>query len=621
MYNYDIVIVDTGIEIEHSIFKNTYNLHCFGVDYIRGKLRIVDYCQDEIGHGTAVTGIIATKCPSAEICIIKIFGSVFDVSQERLFFALDYIEKNVRCRIINLSLGITCYSVELEGICERLKEKGCVIISAFDNEGAISYPAAFSSVIGVDASEKCKRPDCFIVKTDTLVDVLAYGYNHRVAWLNNSYIFTRGSSFSTAYITAKLYNDYAQRSSKISLKGAKRYLAGVSSEKKINAPTYHNKKHDCSTTVMMDAISEVAVFPYNKEMHSLINFSHLLNFNIRHIYDVKQLGKTGIHVKGLQSGHEFIIENIEDANWRDIDTLIIGHLDQISVLGMKQIKEQLLKKCLKNKVNVYSFDKTDVEKYMIPFFKRGLWIQYPNMDGGEAKKKSAKMYMISTPVLGIFGTSSNQGKFTLQLQLREYFMRDSYAVGQIGSEPSSLLFGMDQVFAYGYSSHLQLDQMFVIEKMNELLYDIDKEKKDIILVGGQSGTIPIFSFHLKYFNIQTLNVLMGANPDGVVLCVNLFDSMDYLKRCIYTITNIVDCSIIAIAISPLTVKNGWQQINGTRVAADKDELQKFKAVLRDRFSLDSYIIGTDEVRELYHQCIDFFSRDGEETDKGGKSDL
>lgn len=610
MYKYDIVIVDTGIEMEHTIFSNTHKIHGFGVECKGEKMCIINQFQDRIGHGTAVTGIIASKCPLANICMIKIFEDHFEVSLKRLIYALSFIEKNIECKIINLSVGITNYSAELENICDSLSKKGCIIVSAFDNAGAISYPAAFNSVIGVDSSDKCKSPDYFMVSADQVIDVLAYGYNHRVAWLNNTYLITQGSSFSAAYITAKLYNGYVIRRKKISMKDAKNYLVrcspstgkgGIIGAKKCNQDIIWGESTE------LHQITNAAFFPFNKEMHSIINFSHLLPFNIRHIYDIKQLGKVGRIVKGLQSEEEFMIENIDEISWSDIDTFIIGHLDKISILGMGKIKSMLLEKCLKYGINVYTFDNIDTMKYIIPFLERGLWLRYPNMDGGILPHKKGKLHTISAPVLGIFGTSSNQGKFTLQLQLREYFLKDSYCVGQVGTEPSSLLFGMDKVFAYGYASHLQLSQIFTIEKVNELLYEVDKTEKDIILIGGQSGTIPVYSCNLKYYNIHTMNVLMGANPDGIILCVNLFDSIEYLTRCVNVITNLVDCKIIALAISPLTIKNSWQQMNGTRFMAEREQLEKFRILLNKEFSLKSYIIGTEEIKELYYLCLDFYS--------------
>ena len=67
-----------------------------------------------------------------------------------------------------------------------------------------------------------------------------------------------------------------------------------------------------------------------------------------------------------------------------------------------------------------------------------------------------KLYSIGKPVLMISGTGSQQGKFSLQLKLRDRFKQEGYRVGQLGTEPSSLLFGMDEVFPCGYGSKVKL---------------------------------------------------------------------------------------------------------------------------------------------------------------------
>lgn len=58
------------------------------------------------------------------------------------------------------------------------------------------------------------------------------------------------------------------------------------------------------------------------------------------------------------------------------------------------------------------------------------------------------LYRISTPVLAVCGTSSKQGKFTLQLELRKRFCEMGYKVGQIGTEPNSLLLGWITFFLW-----------------------------------------------------------------------------------------------------------------------------------------------------------------------------
>ncbi len=69
-----------------------------------------------------------------------------DYDADHLILALNYIDENIDCKIINISLGITCSGnlSELKSVCDRLTNKGVLIVSAFDNSGICSYPAGFS---------------------------------------------------------------------------------------------------------------------------------------------------------------------------------------------------------------------------------------------------------------------------------------------------------------------------------------------------------------------------------------------------------------------------------------------------------------------------------------------
>lgn len=62
-----------------------------------------------------------------------------------------------------------------------------------------------------------------------------------------------------------------------------------------------------------------------------------------------------------------------------------------------------------------------------------------------------------------------------------------YKVGQIGTEPNSLLFGMDYIFPMGYNGTVHLTGEESIQYLNSCLNNL--EDRDIILVGSQSGTL------------------------------------------------------------------------------------------------------------------------------------
>ena len=91
------------------------------------------------------------------------------------------------------------------------------------------------------------------------------------------------------------------------------------------------------------------------------------------------------------------------------------------------------------------------------------------------------LYRIATPIIGVFGTSSKQGKFTLQLKLRELLLKQGYSVGEIGTEPTSQLFGKEYVFPMGYNSTVYIEHNDIISYLNAALYDISIRKKISLL--------------------------------------------------------------------------------------------------------------------------------------------
>ena len=74
-------------------------------------------------------------------------------------------------------------------------------------------------------------------------------------------------------------------------------------------------------------ISQAALFPFGKEMHSLLRFHDLLSFQIVDVYDVKHTATVGATVRHLmkeQDIPDLVIKNIETIKWDNFDTLILG---------------------------------------------------------------------------------------------------------------------------------------------------------------------------------------------------------------------------------------------------------------------------------------------------------
>lgn len=147
-----IVVLDSGINKTH---PKLVQYKFSGYNITNNSNNIVD----KLGHGTAITGIIKNHVPGAEIFMVKIFDNDYYIEFPDLCNALEYIYNNIDFHVLNLSVGLTeCPDHnKLEHLCNLLSKKG-IIVSAFDNFGAISYPAAYSSVIGVDGTLEYMNP-------------------------------------------------------------------------------------------------------------------------------------------------------------------------------------------------------------------------------------------------------------------------------------------------------------------------------------------------------------------------------------------------------------------------------------------------------------------------------
>lgn len=550
MWNYDVIILDSGIDDKHEIFKN---VHIDAVQIFCNENQDFQVRKQEgilYGHGTAVASIIVKNKENISILSVNILHCEFETDEETLKFALRYILNNCSSTIINMSLGITFCDdkTELRELCLMLVNKGFILVSAFDNDGAFSYPAAFETVIGVRSSNIIFSSDEYELYNDAVVNIGAFGKLQQVAWSNNGYIFMGGNSLACAHITScivsllkKGYREYNQIYDALKMNAKKIYQI---------EPVERTKRNG----VIPFKLKKAAIFPFNKEMHSLIRYDSLLSFQICDIYDTKYSMLVGGYTDKILKDSSITsikIKNIENISFDNIDTLILGHIQEVLQFpDMGKLYEQLIEKIIKNKVNLYSFDRIKnerIEKHYCPYVT----------EEDMPMRRFGMQYKINKPVVGVFGTSSKQGKFSFQLMLRKLLQEKGYKVGQLGTEPSSLLFGMDEVYPIGYNTAVDIKDMDSIIYLNNIMEAISNKDNDIIIVGCQSGTVTYSMDNVANCCIGQYEFLLGTQPDVVFLCVNPFDEITYINRSINFIESSVNCLVIGLIMFPMNRKKDW----------------------------------------------------------------
>lgn len=597
-----VVIIDSGIKCNHKILQGK---KLEGYSILNGIVCNGGY-DDNIGHGTAVYSLISNIVPEAEFIIFRIFDTDFFCTQKILEITLEYIYNNIWCDVINISSGINVLESEsLYNLCYKISTKGTIILSAFDNSGAVSFPAAFDCVIGVDSSENCKTVEEFEFVEDSIINLRAKAGMHRVAWKEPNYIFVEGTSFSVAYATAmtiKLIESGCHGLNNILNKFK---------ENSIDIFTYKNlnKKNDFS----FFQIDKAVIFPYSKEVDSLIRFQDILKFDIFEICDYKFSGKVGMNVSNKSQFanfniEEFIIKDVEKLDWGDLfDTVILGYTDRISNIIKKDYKEEIFKLCIKYNKNLYMFDYNDkYNKYVEDMRAKGLKVYYPFVSQYDIPhNRFGKMYRISKPVLGIFGTSSHQGKYTLQLSLLKSLSHE-YKISLIGTEPTAPLFGMSYCFPMGYHSTVYTNSYDSIYILNDMMHQLSKADTELIIVSSQYATIPFDVANISMFTNNQYDFLMGTQPEAIVLTINPFDELDYVIRTIKFLESAIEARVISIVVYPVDFTNEWTEFYGKRKPLTKEKFLKIKNKYESMLNIPVLSLN-DNIDILKDIVLNYFS--------------
>lgn len=573
-----IVILDSGVRMSHPRLNNCkisgYNINNNSRDI-----------EDYLGHGTAIAGIINQHVPQAEIFMIKIFDHDYTIEFDDLYRALEYINENVNFDILNLSIGVTeCFDHKrLENICCCLSQKG-IIISAFDNFGAISYPAAYSCVIGVDSNSQYTKPFDYDFVDDMIINIRAKGGNQRLLWSDPDYMIQSGSSFACAHVTglvAKIMRGHRMRMQDVLAK-LRNYATVV-----FESCTYFDNMPNFK-------IEKAICFPYNKEIDTLCRNESLLNFELVGIYDSRYSMNLGKTIKSKKK-----IKNIEKLDWSgDFDTVILGHLSELMKIVKVDYYKYIKELCVKYNKNLFQFDPIKNTKKI--YSPNILTKHIPPLNWG-------KLYMLGKPVIAVLGTSSRQGKFSLQLALRKEFSLYGYTVGQLGTEPQSFLFGFDESFPCGFGTDLNLNEQVAISYINHLLHKIEVKNPDVIIVGGQSGVLPYAMYNIGNNSPYQRELLLAANPDAIILCINYYDDVEYIERSIKYIESLSTSKVIALSMFPFDKAFSWSVVSGNFRPIEESVLEFRMQYIEKKIGIK--VFSQLQVKQLCNQIIDYLSEE------------
>ena len=621
-----IAIVDSGIDASHSgVGDVAGGVHIqIGQD---GETVFWDDHTDCAGHGTACAGIIRKKAPDAALYSVRIFDDSLMADGRALIAAIQWCIDN-EMDVVNLSLGTTdvTFKKSLQKVCCKAVDAGVILVAAESNDGGESYPAVFPEVIGVTGSA-IHEVDGFYYRKDHRIECVARGDDQRVCWLNGKHIMTGGNSFAAPHITGIIARLLEQHP-KCSVQDIRLLLK----EKVLNEKSQDRNKSKSDPQIIRKDFQEdyayikkAVLYPYNKEMHSMVRYRDLLDFEIVGVADPigkGMVGKDAGKVIGELQADLRISPNIR-STLADADTLILGYVDQLSRIRKRDLLREYVQSSLDEGCHVFSFQALDSTIYGDLYDiadKKGLRLAYPHIHREElaqAIQNFNALPPVDVPVLSVMGTSSQQGKFTLQLALRRRLIQKGYKVGQIGTEHHSRLFGMDAAFPMGYASPLKLPFQHYIPYLDYKMREIcQRTQPDIILTGSQSGTIPYHVQEHSTHCLSSLAFLLGVKPDACILVINSIDAKEYIRDTIDGIRAVCKAPTILLAMGDhekhIRTAYGRSMITPKKMA--QSQIDQHLKKLQDTFLLPSIeILSETGQQRLVETVIQYFSKDDTST--------
>jgi subtilisin family serine protease len=221
-----VAVLDTGVNLDHPELqgkllpgKNFVNLK--GLDttgFIGDFMGYDDVAEDEVGHGTHVSGIIAARglemdegvCPECRIMPVRVLATMR--SGDRLVGAgiIDNINTGIKwavdngAHVINMSLGIRHVGGGLphEDVIRYALAKNVTVVAASGNDGTAEryYPGALPGVIAVGAVDGNGVVTPF-TSYGAPITVAAPGTNIYSSFAHDTYAFASGTSQAAPFVT------------------------------------------------------------------------------------------------------------------------------------------------------------------------------------------------------------------------------------------------------------------------------------------------------------------------------------------------------------------------------------------------------------------------------------
>jgi thermitase len=200
-----IAVIDCGANFLHPLFTSMPGTIISRWDYIDNDSVAFDEPGGSAsGHGTFVAGIINLVAPASDLYIYRVLdtaglGDGYNIAAAVLQAVSD------SCRVINLSLGMIGIHDDLDDAIRYARDNNVIVMAAAGNDSTDSnlifpFPASREYCLAVAAVDSVNLKADFSNYGDK-VDICAPGTKIYAPYLDSSYAWWDGTSFSTAFVS------------------------------------------------------------------------------------------------------------------------------------------------------------------------------------------------------------------------------------------------------------------------------------------------------------------------------------------------------------------------------------------------------------------------------------
>lgn len=205
-----VAVLDTGLAADHPMLNASITA---GYDFVGMSNAIYDtgnnvdddgdgYVDEELGHGTHVSGIILTAAPGVQIMPIRVLnsdgvGTYWEIAAG-IRYAVDHGAK-----IINMSMSAPRLTPSLADALAYAASRNVLVVSATGTGAGPNYPAAYTNVIGVGASDQNDAVASFSGGQLGDTDLYAPGVDVYSAYPYSNYVLGSGTSMAAPMVAGE----------------------------------------------------------------------------------------------------------------------------------------------------------------------------------------------------------------------------------------------------------------------------------------------------------------------------------------------------------------------------------------------------------------------------------